>query len=271
MSFRSTTKDGTRSVPTTAMQLGFVTAILPDLRFRRRAALRRRGAVRLRRGDVLACRQGHPPLCGRDAHRRRRTSVRPRPTTSTRCAKSTGSASPALGYYPNILSGDADEARIADRAPEAGDRRRPAAGAEERQHVHRRRPSRSAGAELRPLQRSLARHRPRRRGLRRVPGHRELPDAVLEGRMALGQEPGLLAAHLAADVRGHPVGAPGAELRSVAPGLADDGLRAADLRVPPQAVPCPRQGHEDRAGQARRRRAFSPAAGARPRCRGWAR
>ena len=54
------------------MQLGFVSAILPDLSLEEVVELRRGRGVRVRRADVLAAGQGRAALCRRHARRRGR-------------------------------------------------------------------------------------------------------------------------------------------------------------------------------------------------------
>ena len=217
------------------MQLGFVSAILPDLSLDEVVAFRGGRGVRVRGADVLAAGQGRAALCGRDARRRRPTSTATEARADRRSDGSRpGVAISGLGYYPNPLTPDAAEAERLHRAPQAGDRGGRAAG--------RAAWSTRSSAAIRPgavddnWPRFLEVWRPLVavcRGPRRADRHRELPDALHGRRMARRQEPGPLPGDLAADVRRHPQRQLRAELRSLALGLAADRLRAAAWRSSP--------------------------------------
>ena len=92
-------------------------------------------------------------------------------------------------------------------------------------------PRKTVGRELAALSGSLAAAGALRRGARRADRHRELPDVLHRRRMARRQEPGHSPADLAADVRRDSQPVVRAELRPVAPRLAADGLHPAAGRV----------------------------------------
>ena len=131
-------------------------------------------------------------------------------------AEANGMEISGLGYYPNLLSPDLEEGRVA-----ASHLRRVISAAKMleprgREHVCRTRLDPVGRRELASLPICLE-------GsglLRRRPGssyrHRELPYALYRRRMARGQESGVQSCDLAAHVRGDPQPQLRAQLRSVA-------------------------------------------------------
>ncbi|MEZ5395837.1 MAG: hypothetical protein R2724_23900 [Bryobacterales bacterium] len=235
------------------MLLGFVSAILPDLSLEDVLDFAASEGWRLRRADVLASGQGRAALRGRHASGRHSARHRPKGLIAK-----TGVEISALGYYPNALAPDPAEA----------------AAAVEHIGSHRRRGEVSVGMNTfigRDWTKSVDDNWPRfletwrsiiahadEKG--REGGHRELPDAVLSGRVAGRQEFGEPARHMAAHVRRHPEPQLWAQLRSVALGLMQMDLGRATLGVCGAHPPRAREGCACGQAQARRRgRAGLPA------------
>ena len=199
---------------------------------------------------LAADHRSHPSLCGHVPYRCRE----PWPGRGQRDRPS-GPGHRSHDLRPGLLSQPAASrsgpSRDGHRAPQAGHRGGPEDGRRAGQHVHGRRRQQDRGRQLGRGPQGLAGHRPIRPGPRRPADHRELPHDLLRRRVAGRPQHRLEPAHLAA----HPgavVGHHRAQLRPVAPGLADDRPGALHPRVRAAHPPCPGQGPDDRPQRALR-------------------
>ena len=143
--------------------------------------------------------------------------------------------------------------RAGHRPPQARHHRGREDGRPARQHVHGRRRRAHPGRQLGARARDLAGHRPVRPGPRAEDHHRELPDDLQQGRVAGRAQHRLVAVHLAADPRD--LGRDDrAQLRPVAPRLADDRPGPLHPRVRAAHPALPGQGPDDRPRRAVRAR-----------------
>ena len=213
------------------MKIGFVTAIAHDLDLEQVLELAAETGFDVRRADVLAAREGRPPVRGRHPPRRRRlrrrrrgvdhgAAAQPRRRVLRRSATTRTRSTPTRREREVVTR----TCRLVIDAAAVARRQRG-------QHLHRPRPHGLGRRQPRPLRGGLAAARRARRAAGVRHRDRELPDAVLDRRMAGRQEPRRLARGVAADVRDHPEPHLRPELRPVAPRLAAHRLRPRDPRV----------------------------------------
>ena len=255
------------------MQLGFVSAILPDLSLEEVLRVRRRRGVRLRRADVLAARRR--PTAGTPASPTSTSPPAPAttPSTSATWCGMHGVAVSGLGYYPNPLDPDPEHRRVvAEHLQEGDPGAPPLLGVGVVNTFIGRDPRKSRRGELAGARAGLAGDRGGGGGGRREDRpSRHCPMLFSRRRVAGRQEPGRQRRRVWRRAVRPPSRTPArAELRPVAPGLAVHRLRPGGPGVRPADRPRPRQGRADRPGPAVRGRACSAWAGTTRSCRAWA-